>query len=39
VLAGSGIVGLAFAPGGTAILATANAVYHVELGIEGFQIV
>jgi len=39
VLAGSGIVGLAFAPGGTAILATANAIYHVELGIEGYQFV
>jgi sugar lactone lactonase YvrE len=37
VLAGSGLVGLAFAPGGTAILATANSVYHCELGIEGFQ--
>jgi len=39
VLAGSGIIGLAFAPGGTAILATSNAVYHVELGIEGYQFV
>jgi len=37
VLAGSGIVGLAFAPGGTAILATGNAIYHVELGIAGYQ--
>jgi len=37
VLAGSGLIGLAFAPGGTAILTTNTAVYHVELGIEGFQ--
>jgi sugar lactone lactonase YvrE len=37
VLAGSGLIGLAFAPGGTAILTTSTAVYHVNLGIEGFQ--
>ncbi len=37
VLAGSGLIGLAFAPGGTAILTTSNSVYHVDLGIEGFQ--
>jgi len=37
VLAGSGLIGLAFAPGGTAILATSTAVYHVDLDIEGFQ--
>ena len=37
VLAGSGLIGLAFAPGGTAILTTSTAVYHVDLGIEGFQ--
>jgi sugar lactone lactonase YvrE len=37
VLAGSGLIGLAFAPGGTAILTTGTAVYHVDLGIEGFQ--
>jgi len=37
VLAGSGLIGLAFAPGGTAILATGTAVYHVDLGVQGFQ--
>jgi sugar lactone lactonase YvrE len=37
VLAGSGLIGIAFAPGGTAMLTTSIAVYHVELGIEGFQ--
>jgi sugar lactone lactonase YvrE len=37
VLAGSGLIGLAFAPGGTAILATSNAIYHVDLGVEGFR--
>ncbi len=37
VLAGSGLIGLAFAPGGTAILTTGTAVYHVDLGIQGFQ--
>src|SRR5271170_2894944 len=37
VLAGSGLIGIAFAPGGTAILATSTAIYHVDLGIEGFQ--
>ncbi len=37
VLAGSGLIGIAFAPGGTAILTTSNAVYHCDLGIEGFE--
>ncbi|AXC10846.1 hypothetical protein ACPOL_1500 [Acidisarcina polymorpha] len=37
VLAGSGIIGLAFAPGGNAILTTSTAVYHVDLRVEGFQ--
>jgi hypothetical protein len=37
VLAGSGIVGIAFSPGGNAILTTSTAVYHVDLGVEGFQ--
>jgi sugar lactone lactonase YvrE len=37
VVAGSGLIGLAFAPGGTAILTTSTAVYHVDLGIQGFQ--
>lgn len=38
VVAGSGLVGLTFAPGGNALLATSNAVYHVPLGIEGLRI-
>jgi sugar lactone lactonase YvrE len=35
VLAGANIVGLAFSPLGTAILATNEAVYEVDLGVEG----
>lgn len=35
VVAGSGIVGLAFAPGGDLILATNTAMYHLALGVEG----
>ena len=35
VLAGVGIVGLAFSPLGTVVLATAQAVYDVDLGVEG----
>ena len=38
VAAGSGIVGLAFTPGGNMLLTTANAVYHLELGIEGLRL-
>jgi len=37
VLAGSGLIGIAFAPGGTAILTTSTAVYHCDLGVEGFE--
>ena len=36
-VAGSGIVGLAFAPGGDLILATNTAMYHLALGVEGQQ--
>jgi sugar lactone lactonase YvrE len=35
VLAGANLVGLAFSPLGTAILATNDAVYDVDLGVEG----
>lgn len=35
VVSGSGIVGLAFGPGGNAILATASSIYDVALGIDG----
>jgi sugar lactone lactonase YvrE len=38
ILAGSGIVGLAFVPGGNAIVATNSAVYDVALGIEGVRL-
>ena len=38
VLAGSGIVGLAFVPGGNVVLAANNAVYDVALGIEGVRL-
>jgi sugar lactone lactonase YvrE len=38
VVAGSGIVGLAFVPGGNAILAANGAVYDVPLGIEGVRL-
>ncbi len=38
VLAGSGIVGLAFVPGGNVILAANGAVYDVALGIEGVRL-
>jgi hypothetical protein len=34
-LAGANIVGLAFSPLGTAVLATHQAVYDVDLGVEG----
>lgn len=36
-IAGSGIVGLAFAPGGDVILATNTAMYHLALGVEGLM--
>lgn len=38
-IAGSGIVGLAFVPGGNAIVATATSVYDVALGVEGWRTV
>lgn len=37
-IAGSGTVGLAFVRGGSAIVATNNAVYDVALGIEGVRL-
>ncbi|HMD21795.1 MAG TPA: hypothetical protein VKH40_15830 [Alloacidobacterium sp.] len=36
-IAGSGIVGLAFAPGGDVVLATNTAMYHLALGVEGLR--
>jgi len=38
VLAGSNLVGVAFSPLGTAILATSEAVYDVDLGVEGLNL-
>jgi sugar lactone lactonase YvrE len=38
VLAGINIVGLAFSPLGTVILATNEAVYDVDLGVEGLNL-
>jgi sugar lactone lactonase YvrE len=38
-VAGSGIVGLAFVPGGNALVATGTSVYDVALGIEGWRTV
>jgi sugar lactone lactonase YvrE len=38
VLAGANLVGLAFSPLGTAILATSEAVYDVDLGVEGLNL-
>lgn len=38
VLSGQGIVGLAFAENGGAILTTNNAVYYVDLGVEGLRL-
>jgi DNA-binding beta-propeller fold protein YncE len=37
VLAGANLVGLAFSPLGTTILATGEAVYDVDLGVEGLN--
>ena len=39
VLSGNNIVGIAFSPLGTAILATNEAVYDVDLGVEGQSLV
>lgn len=38
-LAGRGLVGLAFAPGGAAILATTNAIHHISWNIRGLPLV
>ncbi len=38
VLAGNNLVGVAFSPLGTAILATHDAVYDVDLGVEGLNL-
>jgi sugar lactone lactonase YvrE len=38
VVAGANLVGLAFSPLGTTILATSEAVYDVDLGVEGLSL-
>ncbi len=38
VLAGDNLVGVAFSPLGTAVLATNDAVYDVDLGVEGLNL-
>jgi sugar lactone lactonase YvrE len=38
VLSGNNLVGIAFSPLGTAILATSDAVYDVDLGVEGLNL-
>ena len=38
VLSGANIVGVAFSPLGTTILATNDAVYDVDLGVEGLNL-
>ena len=38
VVAGSNLVGVAFSPLGTVILATGEAVYDVDLGVEGISL-
>jgi sugar lactone lactonase YvrE len=39
VLSGVNLVGVAFSPLGTAVLATHDAVYDVDLGVEGMELV
>ncbi len=38
VLSGNNLVGLAFSPLGTAVLATSEAVYDVDLGVDGLNL-
>lgn len=38
VLSGNGLVGIAFSPLGTTILTTSEAVYDVDLGVEGLSL-
>jgi sugar lactone lactonase YvrE len=37
-VAGTGIVGFAFVPGGGALIATNTSLYHVALGVEGWRL-
>jgi hypothetical protein len=38
VVAGPNLVGVAFSPLGTTILATHDAIYDVDLGVEGMNL-
>jgi hypothetical protein len=38
VLSGNNLVGVAFSPLGTAVLGTNEAVYDVDLGVEGINL-
>ena len=38
VLTGGNLVGVAFSPLGTAVLATSDAIYDVDLGVEGLKL-
>ena len=38
-VAGSGLVGLAFAPGRSAILATTNSVHHLAWDVQGQSLI
>ena len=38
VAAGGGVAGLAFIPGGDAVVATANALFTLPLGVEGLRL-
>jgi hypothetical protein len=37
-LSGPGIVGLAFSPSRSILVATTNAVHRVDVGIRGYQV-
>lgn len=37
-IAGSGVVGFSFVPGGGALLATSTSLYHLALGVEGWRL-
>jgi sugar lactone lactonase YvrE len=38
-IAGTGLVGFCFVPGGGALIATNTSLYHVALGVEGWRLV
>jgi hypothetical protein len=38
VIAGTGLVGFNFVPGGAALLATGASLYHLPLGVEGWRL-